>query len=289
MRGLESLIPNYKQKASRAQAPKESVFLIETKLIKPNPLQPRRVFTEGQLEELSASIKKYGVLQPLVVSKVEEDVPSGRKVYYELIAGERRLRAAKLAHLPSVPVVIKDSTPNEKLEMSLIENIQREDLNPIEEAYAYKRLIDDFGLSQQEVASRVGKSRPVVANAVRMLRLAPDMLDAVSGGTISDGHTRPLLSLKDEKDQRALFEEIQEKNLSVRDAEDRARAMEGKIAPRVTKRSALDPELAQYAAKLREHPRISHSRIRPHEHTIKLVLEFPTRAEFKEWLNSWLS
>ena len=153
MRGLESLIPNYKQESSRVPA-KDSVFLIETKLIRPNSLQPRKEFSEDQLRELAASIKKYGILQPLLVSKVEEDVPSGRRVHYELIAGERRLRAAKLARVPQVPVVVKDSSPNEKLEISLIENLQREDLNPLEEAYAYKKLIEDFGLNPRSCHAR---------------------------------------------------------------------------------------------------------------------------------------
>ena len=288
MRGLESLIPKYKQEPSRVAAA-DSVFLIETKLIRPNPLQPRKEFAEDQLRELAASIKKYGILQPLIVSKVEEDVPSGRKVHYELIAGERRLRAAKLASMPQVPVVVKDSGPNERLEISLIENLQREDLNPLEEAHAYKKLIENFGLSQQEVATRVGKSRPVIANAVRMLRLPQDMLEAVSAGIISDGHTRPIVSLKTEKDQRTLFDKIKTMKLSVRDTEDRARAMEGKDAPRVSKRTSPDPELAQLASKFKAHPHITRAHIRLREKNIKLALEFPTKAEFIKWVELWLS
>lgn len=288
MRGLESLIPNYKKESSQPPT-RDSVFLIETKLIKPNSLQPRREFAKDQLQELATSIKKYGILQPLIVSKVEEEVSSGRKVHYELIAGERRLRAAKLARLPQVPVVVRDSVPGERLEISLIENIQREDLNPVEEARAYKHLIDEFGLSQQEVATRVGKSRPVIANAVRMLRLPQDMIEAVSAGTISDGHTRPILSLQDEKDQRALFDEIKTKKFSVRDAEDRARAMEGKDAPRVSKRTSPDPELALLASKFKAHPNITRAHIRSREKNIKLALEFPTKNEFLKWVDSWLS
>ena len=288
MRGLESLIPNYKKEPPKVPT-QGSVFLIETKLIKPNTLQPRKEFAQEQLQELSDSIKKYGILQPLIVSKVETDVPSGRQVHYELIAGERRLRAAKLARVPQVPVIIRDSGPNERLEISLIENIQREDLNSLEEAYAYKRLIDDFGLSQQEVASRVGKSRPAIANAVRILRLPQDMLDAIRAGIIFDGHTRPILSLKTETKQRKLFDEIRAKNLSVRDTEDRARAMTGKDAPKVTKRTAPDQELAQLVGKFKAHPSITRAHIRSREKNIKLALEFPTKAEFIKWTDSWLT
>ena len=288
MRGLESLIPNYKKESSHPPT-RDSVFLIETKLIKPNTLQPRREFAKAELQELATSIKKYGILQPLIVSKVEEEVSSGRKVHYELIAGERRLRAAKLARVPQVPVVVRDSVPGERLEISLIENIQREDLNPVEEARAYKHLIEDFGLSQQEVATRVGKSRPVIANAVRMLRLPQDMIEAVSAGVISDGHTRPILSLRAEKDQRALFDEIKTKKFSVRDAEDRARAMDGKDAPRVSKRTSPDPELALLASKFKAHPHITRAHIRSREKNIKLALEFPTKNEFLKWVDSWLS
>jgi len=291
MRGLESLIPNYNHKDSKRTPPKDSVFLIETKLIKPNPYQPRSGFTESQLKSLAESIKKYGILQPLVVSKTEKDVPSGRRVYYDLIAGERRLRAAKLIRLPQVPVIVRDSNPNQKLELSLIENVQREDLNPLEEANAYKQLIEDFGLSQSEVARRMGKSRPVIANAVRMLRLPKNILDAVYSGEISDGHTRPILSLKEEEDQNVLFDEIRKKKLSVRDTEDRARQMIGKKPTAIarTARAALDPELKEFSVKLKQHPDFSKAHIRQHRgKNIKLALEFPSREDFVRWIDGWL-
>lgn len=290
MRGLESLIPNYNRNNPKTPSPKDSVFLIETKLIRPNSDQPRSDFTENELKSLAESIKKYGILQPLVVCKAEEDVPSGRRVYYDLIAGERRLRAAKLTRLTQVPVVVRDSNPNQKLELSLIENIQRKDLNPIEEAKAYKQLMDEHGLSQSEIAKRMGKSRPVIANAVRMLRLPENILNAVYSGEISDGHTRPILSLKKEKDQIALFEEIRQKKFSVRDAEDRSRQMMGKKSPTITRTVSvtLDPELKEFSVKLKKHPDFSGAHIRNKGKNIKLSLEFPSRVEFVRWIDGWL-
>lgn len=286
MRGLESLIPNYK----RDNGPKEkdSVFLIETNLIRPNPYQPRKEFNTEDLNELATSVKKYGILQPLLVSKIEEDVPSGRKVHYELIAGERRLRAAEIARLPRVPVIIRDSQPNEKLEISLIENIQREDLNPIEEAYAYKRLTEEFGLSQNEVAKRVGKSRPVIANALRTLRLPDAVLNALRAGTISDGHTRPLLSLETKEDQLRFFKEIVEKKLTVREAEDYSRDKLERATPTRVARVSLDPALKDLAGQLKKHPNFSRVVLRAEDNSVRLALEFSSRGKFLEWLKKWM-
>ena len=195
-----------------------------------------------------------------------------------------------MARLPQVPVIVRDSNPNQKLELSLIENVQRQDLNPLEEANAYKQLIEDFGLSQSEIAKRMGKSRPVIANAVRMLRLPKSILDAVYSGEISDGHTRPILSLKEEGEQIALFEEIRQKKLSVRDAEDRSRQMMGKKSPAVarTARATLDPELKEFSVKLKQHPDFSKAHILHKGKNIKLALEFPSRKDFVRWIDGWL-
>src|SRR3989344_5695468 len=174
-RGLESLIPGSKQMHPDSQ--KENVFYVEVNKIKPNPDQPRQDFDQDGLKELSQSIRKYGVLQPLLVEKMEEEGPRGKNVYYQLIAGERRLKASKLAGLPNVPVVIRDDfkTKGARLEVALVENVQRKDLNPIEEAEAYERLAKEFSLTQQEIAQQVGKSREVVANAMRLLGLPKDI------------------------------------------------------------------------------------------------------------------
>ena len=218
---------------------KESIFWIEVDKIKPNSQQPRRGFNEQALKELSDSIREYGLLQPIVVIRKEFDIPTGRTVEYELLAGERRLRASKLAGLAQIPVIIREDTNDKaKLELALVENIQREDLNPIEKANAFKRLVDDFGMLHREVADKIGKSREVVANTIRLLSLPADMQEAVAIGKITEGHTRPLLMVKDQPEaQRRLYYEILENKLSVRDAERKSRDI-----ARDRVRNSLDPE-----------------------------------------------
>lgn len=218
---------------------KESVFWIELGKIKPNPLQPRREFEETALKELAESIREYGVLQPIVVTRKEVETPTGRGVEYELLAGERRLRAAKLIGLPQIPAIIRDDTSDKvKLELALVENLQRADLNPIEKARAFKRLIDQFGLRQTDVAEKIGKSREVVANTLRLLNLPEAMQEAVAMGKITEGHTRPLLMLSGHpEDQNQLYQNILTSSLSVREAERAARNI-----ARDRARAFLDPE-----------------------------------------------
>ena len=179
--------------------------------IEPNREQPRKVFDEDALIELSESIKQYGVLQPLLVQKKDK--------YYEIIAGERRWRAAKLAGLKEVPVIIRNYTEQEIVEISLIENIQREDLNPIEEAQAYKRLLTEFHLKQDEVAERVSKSRAAVTNSIRLLKLNEDVQRMVVDEMISTGHARALLAVENPEEQYNLAQRIFDEKLSVRDVE----------------------------------------------------------------------
>jgi len=207
------------------QQQSNSVFLVETENIVPNPHQPRREFNEQKLKELSDSIRAYGILQPLVVTRKEKEVPTGTQVEYELIAGERRLRAARLAHITHVPVIIRQDTPEHiKLELALIENVQREDLNAIDRATAFKQLMDAFKLSQKDIASRIGKSREFVANSIRILTLPDYIKDALVQGKINEGHTRPLLMLSDRPEsQERMLKEIMLKQLSVRETEKLAR------------------------------------------------------------------
>jgi ParB family chromosome partitioning protein len=179
--------------------------------VEPNRKQPRKNFDDEKLEELAESIKTFGLLQPILVQK--------RDGYYEIIAGERRWRAALKAGLKEVPVIIRDYTEKEILELSLIENIQRENLNPIEEAQAYKRLMDEFGLGQAEVAQRVSKSRPAVANSLRLLKLEENVQKMLIDGQISMGHARALLPLEIPEEQLAVAQKIAEKELSVRETE----------------------------------------------------------------------
>lgn len=221
-RGLESLIPGAKQMKPEAQ--KENVFYVEINKIRPNPDQPRQDFDGEGLKELSKSIRKYGVLQPLLVTKVEEQNSRGLNVYYQLIAGERRLRASKLAGLPQVPVVVRDDFDDKsaKLEIALIENVQRKDLNPMEEAEAYERLMKEFKLTQQDVANKVGKSREVVANAVRLINLPKDIKESLRGGILTRAHARALLAFDDESKQREVYGHILGGRLSSKEVEQMA-------------------------------------------------------------------
>lgn len=221
-KGLESLIPGSKQMHPETQ--KEHIFYVEINKIKPNPDQPRQDFDQEGLKELSQSIRKYGVLQPLLVSKMEEESLRGRNVYYQLIAGERRLKASKLAGLPSVPVVIRDDfiKKQDRLEVALIENIQRKDLNPMEEAEAYERLANEFNLSQNEIAAKVAKSREAVANSIRLLKLPNDMKESLRGGILSRAHARALLAFGDEAKQREVYGHILGGRLSSKDVEQMA-------------------------------------------------------------------
>jgi ParB family chromosome partitioning protein len=194
------------------------IFHIEIDKITFNPYQPRKDFNEESLKELAVSIREFGILQPLIVSKIEEDIDIGTKVIYQLIAGQRRLMAAKILGLKTVPVVIKTSLKKtEALEMAIVENIQRTDLNTIETARAYSRLSDEFGLTQREIAARLGKSREVIANALRLLSLPTQVQEAISKGQISESQARLLLQVEDSPKQVELFDKIINENLSVRD------------------------------------------------------------------------
>jgi ParB family chromosome partitioning protein len=207
-KGLDALLmDNAVEQISPSSAVKLKIMDIE-----PNRAQPRKDFAEGALAELADSIEKYGVLQPLLVRPYGENS-------YQLIAGERRWRAARLAGLTEVPVVIREMTDEEAAALSLIENLQREDLNPVEEAFGFQKLMEDFSLTQEEAAEKVGKSRPAVANALRLLKLPPEILDLVRGGKISAGHARALLAFPTEAQMLETAKLIVEKGISVRETE----------------------------------------------------------------------
>ncbi len=222
-----------------------SIFWVEVEKIVPNPFQPRREFDQVKLKDLADSIRQYGVLQPLVVTQRETPREGGgMSVQYELIAGERRLRASKLAGLVHVPVIIRDDAQNDqmKLEIAIIENLQREDINAVERARAFKQLADNFNLSHGQIAAKVGKSREYVSNTIRLLLLPEDMLAALGEGKISEGHTRPLLMLSDRpEEQNVLFKEILLKKITVRDAEQISRRI---ATDRVRKKERMyDPDI----------------------------------------------
>ena len=197
-----------------------SVAEVPVSALKPNPEQPRRDFDEATLNELADSIRQKGVLQPVLAEASSDGT-------YIIIAGERRVRAARLAGLEKLPAIVRQFSPQEKLEIALIENVQREDLNPIEQALAYKRLMELAGLSQEQMAARVGKDRSTIANTLRLLKLPEEAQEAIGKGALSPGHARALLSLVNPADQQALFRRILSKGISVREAEDLAAELNG--------------------------------------------------------------
>lgn len=229
----------------------DAIYWVEVDRIKPNPFQPRRVFDEVALASLAESIRQYGVLQPLTVTRKEIERPGeGIFVEYELIAGERRWRACKLAGIVQVPVIIRtgENTDRMKLELAIIENLQREDLNVVDRAEAFKRLVDEFGLKHAEVGQRVGKSREYVSNSLRILALPAYILDAVRKNEITEGHTRPLLMLSSKpQEQETLYNEIITRRLNVRDAEQIARRIAVDRARRIElpETVALEKELSE--------------------------------------------
>jgi ParB family chromosome partitioning protein len=207
-KGLSALIPTVADVLTKVEPSME----IEISQIKPNAYQPRRTFDEEKLQELVKSIKEHGVVQPIMV----RPLPDGG---YELVVGERRLRACQQLKLEGIPAVVKELTDQQMIEIALIENIQRHDLNPVEEASAYKRLMEEFNLTQEQVAERVGKSRPLIANMIRLLNLPQEVLDILARGDLSIGHVRPLLALMGKEKQINLARQMIEKNMSARNAE----------------------------------------------------------------------
>jgi ParB family chromosome partitioning protein len=235
-RGLSSLIPE----GDQAGGSKDGLFNVPLDAISPNPHQPRGKVDEKKLAELAASIREHGLIQPLIVT---ETAPGS----YSLIAGERRWRAAALAGFSELPVVVKDVSPRDMLELAIIENVQRDDLNAIEEAVAYQQLIDEFGMTQEDVAKSVGKSRPTVANVIRLLRLGTNIQAAVIDGKISGAHARALLPLPTPEAQSAVMQMIIKNELSVRQVEALVKKMAAGARPKPKKKRAVAPEIVALA------------------------------------------
>lgn len=237
-KGLQALIPEIDD------APLSDAVEIETAQIKVNSYQPRKHFDQEKLAELARSIAEHGVLQPLIVRPVDG--------CYELVAGERRLRAAKMVGLEKVPVVVKAFSPREVMEIALIENLQREDLNPMEEAEAYRRLLDDFSYTQEQLAERLGKSRSAVANTLRLLALHPAVRAEVAAGRLSEGHARAILALPLEKQPQAAKKVI-ELGLSVREAERLAGQLQRTMRAAKAKKESKDRYIADLEDRLRSY------------------------------------
>lgn len=238
-RGLEALIPGSSSLSSQA----DGVLKLSIEAIIPNPRQPRSRFEPQALQELADSIRAHGVLQPLIVSQ-------GEKGLYTLIAGERRLQASRLAGLTEVPVIVRQTTDQQKLEWALIENIQRADLNALEEALAYQQLVDEFKLSHEEIASRVGKSRAAVSNTLRLLKLPASIQQLVVEDRLSEGHARALLGLTSPQAQSAALQSVLTQELTVRQTEELVRKMNGEKPP-LRPRPSLSPDLVALEDRLR--------------------------------------
>lgn len=216
-KGLDSLIPKTNSiNSDNSEIATEGMTTVSLELVEPNKKQPRKFFDEEELEELANSVKSKGIISPILVQK--------RDGYYEIIAGERRWRAARKAGLKEVPVIIKDLTDAEIFELALIENVHRQQLNPIEEALAYKRLIEEFSLTQEELSERVSKKRSSIANSMRLLKLEENVQNMIISGEISTGHAKVLLSIEDQNMQSALAERIASEKMSVRDTEKMAKS-----------------------------------------------------------------
>src|SRR5690554_5777701 len=242
-RGLGALIPQGEEAGTSDSS--DGLRTVPIDAIVPNPHQPRSVMDEEALDELAASIEEHGLIQPLIVNDSGEDV-------YTLIAGERRWRAAQRAGLTQVPVVVKEASPQGMLELALIENIQRADLNPLEEAAAYRQLIDEFGLTQAQVAKRVGKSRPAVANTVRLLELPEKVRQAVVNGEISGGHARAILGLPTEEMRLNMMNTVIRKGLSVRQTESLVRKWMSAARPRGRQAQRTPPELVSLESQFQQ-------------------------------------
>lgn len=239
VKSLESAEDQPLEKKEETSVLTQGVLEVELEKIKANPYQPRTDFNQDKLKELANSIKEHGILQPLVVTQNGDD--------YELIAGERRLQASKLAKLEKVPVIVKDVKEKEKLELAIIENIQRHNLNPIEEAQSFQQLMDEFQMNQEEVAQKMGKNRSVVANKVRLLKLPVEAMRALKEGTISEGHAKAILSLENQEKQRALLDLIIKNNWTVRQAENKTKEISEKPFRRLTN---IDPAIKEIEEKL---------------------------------------
>lgn len=262
-RGLDALLPSAEAQES------ENVNELPVADIRPNPFQPRRVFEEEAMAELVQSIKQYGVIQPIVVRKTI----SG----YELVAGERRWRASKTAGLKQIPAVIREYTDGEMTEIALIENLQRQNLNPVEEALAYRSLMDKFGLTQEEVARKIGRSRSLIANTIRLLNLPQIVQDYVSRGTLTMGQAKPLLALESSEIQIEAANHIIEEDLSARDVEELVKRMAAK--PRKQRQQNVTDEKEIFVTEAEDRLKLllgTKVRIKPGKLKSKIEIEFHT-------------
>lgn len=281
-RGLESLLPNATQSTINQErvpvSPLTSIKELELSAIVPNPYQPRSAFDEAKLQELSESIKQMGVIQPITVKKISV----GR---YQIISGERRFRASKMAGLKSIPVYVKDAEEVALLEMALVENIQREDLDPVDIAISFQRLIEECNLTQEQLSPRVGKNRATIANYLRLLKLPPEIQMALKEGKITMGHAKAILSLTKEKSQLALTKKIIEEGISVREAEKIAQKGDVPKSP-APKKVATGSESAQKVVSILGRYFKDQVKIKPKEKGGEVVIRYKDEKQLENFLKA---
>ena len=283
-KGLESLIPKKgRQNYDNSPSKKESIFWIETSKIKENPYQPRTIFKEEEIDSLAESIKKYGVLQPLIVTKIEKDTEEGIKTEYELIAGERRLRACQRVNIDRVPVIIREPTIQEKLELALIENVQRKNLNPMEKAEAYLRLKEEFGLLEREIAEITGKSREAVSNGLRLLNLPLSVKQALKNEIISEGHAKVLLALENEEEQNRFLKLIIEENWSVRKLEQEIKAFKN---PKKELSLRDNTYLEEFENRFKQFFKYNDLKVKNSNKNYQVIINFKSKEEMENYLKN---
>ena len=276
-KGLESLIPKKTAKTLKSsEIKKEPIFYIEIEKIKSNPYQPRKNFDQNGLKSLSESIKEHGILQPLLVSRIEK--PSGTE--YQLVAGERRLLASKIIGLTQVPVIVREPTEKEKLEVSIIENVQRLNLNSMEKAEAYQRMKEEFNFLQKDIAKMVGKSREAVANTLRLLDLPEEIKRALREERISEGHARAMLSVTDTQKQKAIFVRTIRDGLNVREVESLAQKL-SIWQPTKRQVSMVSQEMKELEEKIRNALVLKNIRLTMQAGKPKLVVFFDSKKEIE--------
>ena len=276
-KGLESLIPKrVTSTQENIEGKKEPIFYIEIEKIKSNPYQPRKNFEHDGLVALSESIKEYGILQPLLVSRLEKDGVTE----YQLVAGERRLLASKMIGLTQVPVIIREPTEQEKLEVSLVENVQRVDLNPLEKAEAYQKLTHEFNFLQKDIAKMVGRSREAVTNTLRLLSLPEEIKQAVREEAISEGHARAMLAIENPQKQKALFVRTLRDGLTVREVE----SLSQKLNIWQPVRRQISSALKELEDKIRKTLGIKNLKLRIEAGHPKLTILFNSKKEVEKFL-----
>ncbi|MDD5060490.1 MAG: ParB/RepB/Spo0J family partition protein [Candidatus Omnitrophica bacterium] len=272
-KGLSALIP---EKAAEAAAHKEEIIYVQSGQIKPNPFQPREDFDQQSIEELAQSIKEKGVIQPLLVRRRGDN--------YELIAGERRLRAASSLGLKEIPIIVREVSDQDSLELALIENIQREGLNPIEEAHAYQHLLDKFNVTQEKISEVLGKARVTITNTLRLLKLPHEVQDEMKKGRISFAHGRALLEVEDANQQRRLAQDIISKGLSVRELESLLKSIRPKVAKRKIGAGLREPIVAILEEQL-QHALATKVRISKRKKRGHINIEFYSQEDLERIVN----